>query len=98
MEYFRLQGFNFGLKSAVNAFNRLSACIRELANRLLAICCTSYVDDFCVPEPTFAAGGQQLLRDLATLVGVPFAGTRLGEQCSARTSGRALYPRRDPDR
>ena len=33
----------------------------------------------CVPEPTFAAGGQQLLRDLASLVGVPFAGTRLGE-------------------
>jgi hypothetical protein len=79
VEYFRLQGFNFGLKSAPNAFNRLSVCIRELANRLLAICCTSYVDDFCVPEPTFAAGGQQLLRDLASLVGVPFAGTRLGE-------------------
>ena len=79
VEYFRLQGFNFGLKSAPNAFNRLSVCIRELANRLLAICCTSYVDDFCVPEPTFAAGGQQLLRDLALLVGVPFAGTRLGE-------------------
>ena len=79
VEYFRLQGFNFGLKSAVNAFNRLSSCIRELANRLLAICCSSYFDDFCVSEPTFAAGGQQLLRDLAALVGVPFAGTRLGE-------------------
>lgn len=79
VEYFRLQGFNFGLKSAPNAFIRLSVCIRELANRLLAVCCTSYVDDFCVPEPTFAVGGQQLLLDLASLVGAPFAGTRLGE-------------------
>jgi hypothetical protein len=55
VEYFRLQGFNFGLKSAVNAFNRLSSCIRELANRLLAICCSSYFDDFCVSD--FCSGG-----------------------------------------
>ena len=78
-QYFRLEGFNFGLKSAVVAFNRLAFCMQQSASRLLALCCASYFDDFCVAEPSFAKGGQQMLRDYASLLRVPFAGAFLGE-------------------
>lgn len=79
VQYFRLEGFNFGLKSAVVAFNRLAFCMQQSATRLLALCCASYFDDFCVAEPSFAKGGQQMLRDYASLLRVPFAGAFLGE-------------------
>ena len=79
VEYYRLEGFNFGVKSAVNAFNRLAVCMREVANRVLAVCCSSFFDDFCVAEPSFAPGGQQLLREMAKKLRLPFAGERLGE-------------------
>ena len=77
--FFRLQGFNFGLKSAVVAFNRLSFFMTRVAVRILRVTCTSYYDDFCVAEPSFARGGQQLLRDMAALLRVPFAGACLGD-------------------
>ena len=77
--FFRLQGFNFGLKSAVLQFNRLSFFIARAAARLLRICCTSYFDDFCVVEPSFDSGGQLALRKLASILRIPFAGERLGD-------------------
>ena len=77
--FFRLQGFNFGLKSAVVAFNRLSFRMQRAAVRLLPLCSGSYFDDFACVEPRFAAGGQALLRRFAALLRVPFAGASLGD-------------------
>lgn len=77
--FFRLQGFNFGLKSAPNQFNRLSFCMARFAARLLRVASGQYFDDFCVTEPSFARGGQQLLRDMAATLGVPFDGAFIGD-------------------
>lgn len=88
--YFRLQGFNFGLKSAVVAFNRLSACMQDVFARILGICCANYFDDFCCAEPSFARGGQQLMRDAATRLGVEFAGDWLGQEGSKSDSPAAV--------
>ena len=77
--FFRLRGFNFGQRSAPNQFNRLSFCIARAAARLLRVVCTFYYDDFSVTEPTFAPGGQLLLRGLAALLRIPFAGATLGD-------------------
>mmetsp|Transcript_4196 Transcript_4196/g.13022 ORF Transcript_4196/g.13022 Transcript_4196/m.13022 type:complete len:120 (-) Transcript_4196:30-389(-) len=73
--FFRLQGFNFGLKSAVVQFNRLSAFMCRDGVRFLALVVTNYFDDFCVVEPRFALGGPQaLLRAMAKdIIRVPFA-------------------------
>ena len=80
--YFRLQGFNFGLRSAVVAFNRLSACMQDIFARVLGVCCANYFDDFCCAEPSFSKGGQQLMRDAAERLGVEFAGDFLGQEGS----------------
>ena len=77
--YFRLEGFNFGLKSAVVAFNRLSFCLQQTTARLLGVSCSRYFDDFACAEAAFAKGGQQLLRDYAALLRLRFAGAYLGE-------------------
>jgi hypothetical protein len=41
--FFRLQGFNFGLRSAPNQFNRLSFAMARFASRLLRVACNNYL-------------------------------------------------------
>eukprot|EP00965_Chrysotila_dentata_P077791 2566103-Pleurochrysis_carterae.AAC.1 len=69
-----MPGFNFGLKSAVNGFNRVPHCAVQVARRLLAICTAHYFDDFPVAEPDFAgASGQEALTELLEMIGFPLA-------------------------
>lgn len=77
--FFRLQGFNFGLKSAVVQFNRIAHFICRASARLLPLCASHFFDDFAVCEPSFARGGQFLLRGFADLLGFSFAGARVGD-------------------
>jgi hypothetical protein len=71
--FFRLQGFNFGLRSAVIAFNRVAEFITRAAARLFPLCVEHYFDDFAICEPSFARGGQELLVRFGELVGFPFS-------------------------
>ena len=87
--YFRLQGFNFGLKSAVVAFNRLSNAMWSIVVRLCGVCCAAYFDDFCCAEPSFSRGGQQMLRDVAARLRVPFSGDYLGQPLSKSVAPKA---------
>jgi hypothetical protein len=72
--YFRLQGFNFGLKSAVVWFNRLSMFLCRAAVRFCPVTTGCYFDDFASCEPSFCGQtGRTALRSLAELVGLPFS-------------------------
>ena len=42
VEWIRIQGFNFGLKSAVIAYNRVAECITRGAVRLIPVCAAHY--------------------------------------------------------
>lgn len=53
--------------------------MHDVAARVLGICNANYFDDFCVGEASFAKGGQQMLRDMAEKLRVPFAGDFLGQ-------------------
>ena len=73
-EYFVLAGFNFGLVSAVCAYNRWPRLVVSAARAWLGCCVDSYFDDAFVGEPQFAAGsGQRALGELAALLGTPFS-------------------------
>jgi hypothetical protein len=79
VRFFRLVGFNFGLRSAPSQFNRLSFAMARIAVRVLRLSCSNFYDDFCVVEPSFARGGQRLLREIAALLRVPFDGLEMGQ-------------------
>ena len=73
-EYFLLAGFNFGLVSAVCAYNRWPHFVITSARAWLGCCSTSYFDDAFTGEPTYAGGsGQAALVSWAALTGLPFA-------------------------
>lgn len=76
MAFFRLQGFNFGLRSAVIAFNRAAEFDTRAAVRVLQICVEHYFDDFAICEPSFARGGQDLLVRFGELLGLPFSAAK----------------------
>lgn len=72
--WFSLPGFNFGLKSAVNQFNRLAETVVCINQVFFAAACDHYFDDFILQEPvSTAANGQKCLRELSALLGMPFA-------------------------
>ena len=81
--FFRLQGFNFGLKSAVIQFNRLAEFICRASVRLLPVVGSHFFDDFAICEPSFAAGGQFFLREFSALLGFPFSGANVGDDKSS---------------
>jgi hypothetical protein len=89
--FFALQDFNFGLKSAVVQFNRLSGFMARAAVRLLGLILANFFDDFCVIEPAFSKGGQSHLRAFASLIRVPFAGAFLGDQKSMAPSIKGAF-------
>ena len=73
-EFFILAGFNFGLLSAVCAYNRWPRFAVSAARCWLGCCVDSYFDDCFVGEPQYAAGsGQRALVSFAALLGTPFA-------------------------
>ena len=73
-QYFTLPGFNFGLKSAVPQFNRVTEATCAIARRLLGVVCSKFFDDFVVVEPAATcAESQDALRALHALIGFPFA-------------------------
>ena len=68
------RGFPFGLTSAVYHFNRYPRMVCEAMHALYAWCGTSYYDDFCTVEPTWAAAsGQLYLCRFAERLGIPFS-------------------------
>ena len=74
VEYFLLAGFNFGLVSAVCAYNRWPRLVISAARAWLGCCADSYFDDAFVGEPQYARGsGQWALGALAALLGTPFS-------------------------
>jgi hypothetical protein len=73
-QYFMLPGFNFGLKSAVPQFNRVTEATCAIARRILGVVCFKFFDDFVVVEPAATcAESQGELRALHALTGFPFA-------------------------
>ena len=71
--YFTMSGFNFGLASAVNQFNRLPEFSVAVARRIFGVCTGHYFDDFPTAEPTFAGdSGKAALTELHAEIGFPF--------------------------
>jgi hypothetical protein len=57
---FYVQGFNFGLKSAVMAYNAVAELQTRAAVRLLPVVACHYFDDVCCAEPDYACHSAQL--------------------------------------
>jgi hypothetical protein len=91
VRFFRLVGMNFGLRSAPVNFNRISFAMTRIAVRLLRLACSNFYDDFCIVEPSFLRGGQQLLRDMAALLRLPFDGSAIGLGKSERAALRNTF-------
>ena len=73
-EYFLLAGFNFGLLSAVCAYNRWPRFAVSAARCWLGCCVDSYFDDCFVGEPQYAGGsGQRAMGLFVAMLGTPFA-------------------------
>jgi len=74
VQLFTMPGFNFGLKTAVPQFNRTTDAYVAFSRHFLGICGCKFFDDFCVAEPEWCARhGQECMRGLHVLMGVPFA-------------------------
>ena len=74
IRFFVLPGFNFGLVSAVLAFNSFPRAMIHFARLLLGVPCDHFYDDAVVVDITeHATSAQVALRLLFMLVGVPFA-------------------------
>ena len=72
--FFILPGLNFGLVAAVNQFNRLPELVVAFLRRRCGVVTTHYFDDYCVCEPSYAAGtGQDLLKSVHRLIGMPLS-------------------------
>jgi hypothetical protein len=57
--YFEVPGFNFGLKSAVVAFNSVMELTTEILRRVYLVVCEHFYDDVCTCEPGFAGSSGQ---------------------------------------
>ena len=74
---FYVQGFNFGLKTAVMAFNAISEFQTRAAVRLLPVAACHYFDDWCCAEPDFTcANGQKMLESFMRLTGFDLDGVK----------------------
>jgi hypothetical protein len=69
-----LPGFNYGLVSAVHAFNRVSSFAVDVMRAFFAWAGNAFFDDFVTVEPTFAKrSGQAMLWRVMRRLGVPLA-------------------------
>ena len=74
VRYYTMNGFNFGLLSAVLAFNRHSQVVAMVARRFFGVCTAAYFDDYDITEPTFTGGTpKHVLSCLHTWLGMPLA-------------------------
>lgn len=72
---FYVQGFNFGIKSAVMAYNAVAELQTRAAVRLLPVVACHYFDDWCCAEPsTSCANAQHVLEGFMRLTGVGLDG------------------------
>ena len=93
VQLFYVQGFNFGLKSAVLAYNNLAEFQTRAAVRLLPIVACHYFDDWCCAEPSNScANAQRVLRGFMRLTGVDLDGVdgRNGQRIPAKEQAAAL--------
>ena len=75
VKLFYVQGFNFGLKSAVMAYNAVAEFQTRAAVRLLPVVACHYFDDFCCAEPDFSCdSAQQSLERFMHLTGLDLGG------------------------
>jgi hypothetical protein len=62
VSFFQVPGFNFGLKSAVLAFNTVMELTTEALRRIYDVACVHFYDDVCTVDPTYAGtSGQDCL-------------------------------------
>jgi hypothetical protein len=74
VRYYTMNGFPFGLASAVLAFNRHSQVTAMIARRFFGVCTAAFFDDYSIAEPVYAgATGKRVLRKLHGWLGVPLA-------------------------
>ena len=72
--FFEVPGFNFGLKSAVVAFNSVMELTTAVLRRVYLVVCEHFYDDLCTCEPTFAgSSGQDCVWSFHDLVGLSMA-------------------------
>ena len=75
VQLFYVQGFNFGLKSAVMAYNAVAEFQTRAAVRLLPVVACHYFDDFCCAEPDYSCdSAQQSLEQFMRLTGLDLDG------------------------
>jgi len=86
--FFRVQGFNFGLVSAVVQYNALAEMLTRAAVRLIPVVTCHYFDDWACPEPDFCGNsGPDALARLFSLAGFPLA---RGQPRLQRSGGQRL--------
>ena len=74
VSYYTMDGFNFGVASAVIHFNRHSQHMSMLAKRFFGVCNAAFFDDYDITEPVYTgASGKQVLRQLHVWLGIPLA-------------------------
>lgn len=72
---FYVQGFNFGIKSAVMAYNAIAEFQTRAAVRLLPVVACHYFDDWCCAEPDYScANAQYTLEAFMRLTGIGLDG------------------------
>ena len=75
VKLFYVQGFNFGLKSAVMAYNAVAEFQTRAAVRLIPIVACHYFDDWCCAEPDYScSSAQQSLEQFMRLTGLDVDG------------------------
>ena len=93
VKLFYVQGFNFGLKSAVMAYNAVAEFQTRAAVRLLPVVACHYFDDFCCAEPDYSCdSAQQSLEQFMRLTGLDLGGIvgrdKVTYSCSPRSKHR----------
>ena len=72
--WFKIQGYNFGLCSAVVRYNALAELLTRASVRLLPVVSCHYFDDWCIVEPDFCGrSGAHSLASFFELCGFPLA-------------------------
>jgi hypothetical protein len=75
VKLFYVQGFNFGLKSAVMAYNAVAEFQTRAAVRLIPIVACHYFDDWCCAEPDYScSSAQRSLEQFMRLTGLDVDG------------------------
>lgn len=90
VSYYTMNGFNFGVSSAVIHFNRHSQHMSMLARRFFGVCNAAFFDDYDITEPVYTgASGKQVLRQLHVwLGGYLSSGSPSTRRCGSSSSHR----------